>query len=110
MASRPEISLIYDPSPRSSTMPHESSYTGLPTQLDASSKQKKSKSLPTGYGLGLHPTRLGFNGKEVLIWRQSRLNKIFTQLISRLSWLNKIFPLQTWPKSACSKLFEFLNS
>ena len=67
MASRPEISLIYDPSPRSSTMPHESSYTGLPTQLDASSKQKKSKSLPTGYGLGLHPTRLGFNGKEVLI-------------------------------------------
>ena len=67
MASRPEISLIYDPSPRSSTMPHESSYTGRPTQLDASSKEKKSKSLPTGYELGLHPTRLGCNGKEVLI-------------------------------------------
>ena len=67
MASIPEFSPIYDPSPRSSTMPHACSYTGLPTQLDASSKQKKSRSLPTGYGLGLDPTRLGFNGKEVLI-------------------------------------------
>ena len=94
MARRPKISLIYSPSPRSSTLPlpfrdGRSSFDDILSevhlsQFSTSSKARKSNSLPVGHESSPGPQRLGFSGKEVLIWKISRLNKILL--------------LQTWQK------------
>ena len=91
MARRPEISVIFTPSPRSSTLPlsyrDEKSSDEIPSdiyqsQSSTSRNARKSNSLPSRYESRLDPTKLGFNGKEVLIWRWS--------------WLKKILQLQPW--------------
>ena len=96
MARRPEISLIYSPSPRSSTLPlplrdEKSSFDDVLSevhlsQFSTSPKARKSKSLPVGHESSPDPQRLGFSGKEVLIWKRCRLNKILL--------------LQSWTESA----------
>ena len=91
MARRPEISVIFTPSPRSSTLPlsyrDEKSSDEIPSdiyqsQFTKSRNARKSNSLPARYESSPDPTKLGFNGKEVLIWRWS--------------WLKKILLLQPW--------------
>ena len=86
MARRPEISVIFTPSPRSSTLPlsyrDEKSSDEIPSdiyqsQSSTSRRARKSNSLPARYESSPDPTKLGFSGKEVLIWRWSRLKKIF---------------------------------
>ena len=96
MARRPEISLIYSPSPRSSTLPlpfrdGRSSFDDILSevnlsQFSTSTQARKSNSLPVGHDSSPDPQRLGFSGKEVLIWKRSRLNKILL--------------LQSWIESA----------
>ena len=86
MARRPDISVIYTPSPRSSTLPlsyrdEKSSSDGIPSeahqsQFSTSRNARKSSSLPVRYESSPDPTKLGFSGKEVLIWRWSRLKEI----------------------------------
>ena len=86
MARRPEISLIYSPSPRSSTLPlpfrdGRSSFDTVLSevhlsQFSTSPKARKSNSLPVGHESIPDPQRLGFSGKEVLIWERSRWSKI----------------------------------
>ena len=91
MARRPEISVIFTPSPRSSTLPlsyrNEKSSDEIPSdiyqsQSSTSRNARKSNSLPARYETSPDPTKLGFTGKEVLIWRWS--------------WLKKILLLQPW--------------
>ena len=77
MARRPEISLIYSPSPRSSTLPlplrdEKSSFDDVLSevhlsQFSTSPKARKSNSLPVGHESCPDSQRLGFSGKEVLI-------------------------------------------
>ena len=86
MARRPDISIIYTPSPRSSTLPlsyrdEKSSSDGIPSeihqsQFSTSRNARKSNSLPVRYESSPDPTKLGFSGKEVLIWRSPRPKKI----------------------------------
>ena len=77
MARKPKISLIYSPSPRSSTLPlplrdEKSSFDDILSedhlsQFSISPKARKSNSLPIGHESSPDSERIGFSGKEVLI-------------------------------------------
>ena len=75
MARRPDISVIYTPSPRSSTLPlsyrdEKSSSDEIPSEIHQSSTSRNARkfnSLPARYESSPGPTKLGFSGKEVLI-------------------------------------------
>ena len=80
MARKPKISLIYSPSPRSSTLPlplrdEKSSFDDILSedhlsQFSISPKARKSNSLPIGHESSPDSERIGFSGKEVLIWKR----------------------------------------
>ena len=84
MAKRLDISVIYTPSPRSSTLPlpyrdEKSSSDEIPSEIhqcSTSTNARKSNSLPIRIESLLEPTKLDFNGREILIWRWSQLKKI----------------------------------
>ena len=94
MAKRLDISVIYTPSPRSSTLPlpyrdEKSSSDEIPSEIhqcSTSTNARKSNSLPIRIESLLEPTKLGFNGREILIWRWSRLKKnLLLQPITELA-------------------------